>query len=169
MSLEGTRAAEEPDTSSRRTYRWIDFAAGVFFVALGLFVLSQMDELDILATNRPGPGLLPLILSAVFVVAGAALAVKQLVRPNTKPYPATSRGGGARVAAVFALLVGTVVLFEPLGFILSSVLLMGGLTFGIERKFTITAVCVVLLVPVLLWVLFAILLGVRLPPGLIFF
>jgi hypothetical protein len=43
------------------------------------------------------------------------------------------------------------------------------LTFGIERKFTMASVATVVLVPVVSWILFAVLLEVRLPEGLLFF
>lgn len=149
--------------------RRVDLGIGLFFVALGLFVLWASRDLAVLDRTSPGPGFLPRVLVVIFIVAGATLAVKQLVRPSTGAFVPVGRGGNTRVLAIFALLAVVLVSMEPLGFILAMLILMAGLMFGIERKFTVASVATVVLVPVVFWTLFAVLLGVRLPEGLLYF
>lgn len=147
----------------------VDLGVGLFFVGLGVFVLWAARDLAVLTANSPGPGFLPLGLAIIFLVAGAALAIKQFVSPSTGTVSSGERGGTVRVLAVFALLAVVVVGLETLGFITSMLILMGGVMFGLERKFTIAALATVILVPVGFWALFAVLLGVRLPEGPLFF
>ncbi len=152
-----------------RSMAKVDLGVGLFFVGLGVFVLWAGRDLAVLTANSPGPGFLPLGLAIIFLVAGAALAVKQFISPSTGTVSAGERGGTVRVLAVFALLAVVVVGLETLGFITSMLILMAGVMFGLERKFTIAALATVILVPVGFWALFAVLLGVRLPEGPLFF
>ena len=152
-----------------RAMSTVDLGVGLFFVGLGGFVLWASRDLAVFTVNSPGPGFLPLGLAVIFLVAGGALALKQFISPSTGTVSAGQRGGTVRVLAVFALLAVVVVGLETLGFITSMLILMGGVMFGIERKFTIAALATVILVPVGFWALFAVLLGVRLPEGPLFF
>lgn len=149
--------------------RWADFGTGVFFVLLGIFVLWTGRDLPISGEGRPGPGMLPVATAITFIVLGGALAVKQLVRPSTDAFSNPGRGGFSKVAAAFGLLVFGVVLLEPLGFILASALMLAGILLGVERKFTVASAAVILALPPVLWIVFARLLGLRLPEGLLSF
>lgn len=171
MKVEDAASGAAPETAAppERGAQGIDFGVGIFFVGLGCFVLWAGRDLAIQATNRPGPGLLPTILAVICIVGGLVLAIQQLVRPTTRRYRPSSPAGNQRVASVLVLTVVTVVLFEPLGFIASTMLLMAGIMFGVERKFTIVSVATVVLIPIVFWTLFAVLLGVRLPAGLLYF
>lgn len=152
-----------------RSMRRVDFVVGVVFVLLGLFVLWAGRDLELVADSAPGPGFLPTGLAVIFIGAGALLAAKQFFKPSTGEVSSAGRPGTFRVLAVFALLALTVAVFEPLGFILATTLLLAGLLFGVERKFTVAAVATVALLPVGLWTLFSVLLGVRLPEGILYF
>jgi len=147
----------------------VDLGVGIFFVVLGLFVVYAAQDLAVFTRNSPGPGFLPRGLAIIFIVTGSVLAVKQFVRPSTGSAPSMDPAGTGRVVAIFVLLGIVIATMEPLGFIVSMLILMAGVMFGIERTFTKTAILTVALVPVAFWTLFAVLLGVRLPEGLLYF
>jgi hypothetical protein len=152
-----------------RPMKQVDFLVGLAFVLFGLLVFWAARDLAIRTDSAPGPGMLPKTLAVVFVVAGGLLAAKQFVRPSTGTAVRVGNAGNTRVLAVFVLMAVTVAVFETLGFILATTLLLAGLLFGVERKFTAVAAATVLLLPAGLWALFAVLLGVRLPAGLLYF
>lgn len=162
-------APDDAPSAAGRSMAKVDLGVGSFFVGLGVFVLWAARDLAVLTANSPGPGFLPLGLAIIFLVAGGALAIKQFISPSTGTVSAGQQGGTVRVLAVFALLAVVVVGLETLGFITSMLILMAGIMFGLERKFTIAALATVILVPVGFWALFAVLLGVRLPEGPLFF
>jgi putative tricarboxylic transport membrane protein len=155
--------------SPTRSMRRVDLGVGLFFVALGLVVLWASQDLAVFARTSPGPGFLPRGLVIIFVVVGGILAVKQFVRPSTGTLNPVGTGGTRRVFAVFVILLVSLLSLEALGFIVAMLILMAGLMFGIERKVTVASVATVVLVPVVSWTLFAVLLEVRLPEGLLFF
>jgi hypothetical protein len=165
----GGAVEHRPAEPVGRPMKQVDFVVGVGFVLFGLVVFWAARDLAVRADSAPGPGLLPKALAIVFVVAGGLLAAKQFVRPSTGAAVRAGSAGNTRVLAVFVLMTVTVVVFEPLGFILATTLLLAGLLFGVERKFTAVAAATVLLLPSALWALFAVLLGVRLPTGLLYF
>jgi putative tricarboxylic transport membrane protein len=146
-----------------------DLVAGLLFVAIGLFVLYTGRDLVFQGEFAAGPGFFPRILAIILVVVGGALAIKQFVRPAQGQVPIPSGPGAMKIAATFAALLVAVLLIEELGFILTASLLIAVLLFGVERKFTITAVVVSIALPVAFWTLFVVLLGARLPAGLVSF
>jgi hypothetical protein len=145
--------------------RRVDLGVGIFFAALGIFAILAVRDLPFFETNRPGPALFPIIVGILFIVFGGLLAILQFVRPSTGEAPKWDRV--SRVVVVAALLVAAVVLMPIIGFILVSMLLLGGILFGVERKYTIASVLVVFGLPVLFWFTFAELMGLRLPPGIL--
>jgi putative tricarboxylic transport membrane protein len=143
--------------------RRIDIGVGLFFVALGVFAIFAVRNLPVFETNRPGPALFPIMVSIIFIVFGGLLTVLQFVRPSSGEAPEWDRV--SRVVGVLALLVIAVILMPIVGFVIVSVLLLGAILFGVERKFTITSVVVVIGLPILFWFAFAELMGLRLPAG----
>ena len=71
-----------------------------------------------------------------------------------------------RTVLVFVLILASVLLMPVLGFVLAMLLLSCGITFGVERRHDPTSIASAVLLPVLIYGLFAVLLGVRLPEGL---
>ncbi|TQN38052.1 tripartite tricarboxylate transporter TctB family protein [Blastococcus colisei] len=154
-----------PQASARAA----DLVAGLLFVALGGFTLYAGRDLEFQAEFAAGPGFLPRILAIILIAVGGALAVKQFVRPTGGRVPLPSGAETVKIAATMGLVLLAVLFIEVLGFIVTAFLLVAGLLFGVERKFTITSLIVSVAVPVVFWTLFAVLLGARLPAGLISF
>ena len=59
-----------------------DMAAGMLFVAIGLFFLVGALSLDIGTAFKMGPGYVPLVLSGLLIALGIAIGVKSFATPN---------------------------------------------------------------------------------------
>ena len=145
--------------------RRVDLGLGIVFVALGIFAILAVRDLPFFEAKRPGPAMFPIVVGILFIVFGGLLAVLQFVRPSTGDGPEWDRV--SRVVVVVGLLIAAVVLMPIIGFILVSILLLSGILFGVERKFTLTSVIVVFGLPILFWLAFVELMGLRLPPGIL--
>ena len=56
-----------------------DFAAGLFYIVIGLFGATTLGENEIGSLSRMGPGYFPLIISTGIILTGLAIAVKSLL------------------------------------------------------------------------------------------
>ena len=56
-----------------------DFAAGLFYIAIGIFGASTLGENEIGTLARMGPGYFPLIISVGIILTGLAIVVKSLL------------------------------------------------------------------------------------------
>jgi putative tricarboxylic transport membrane protein len=59
-----------------------DMAAGMLFVAIGLFFLVGALSLDMGTAFKMGPGYVPLVLSGILIALGIAIGVKSFTTPN---------------------------------------------------------------------------------------
>ena len=163
--------AESIDSGPRRIGSRLDLVIGIVFVGLGVFLFFGVWSLPEFGPTAPGAGFLPRIIAVLFVILGAALAIKQFGRKaRAKGRPEGEIGRfNWRVLPVFALLVVVAFIYVPAGFLISAFVIMAALVFGLERKFTLAAILTVVLVPVAFWELFYHLLGVPLPTGILYF
>ena len=150
---------------------------------LAVFVLGAAYWGAASALPRPllqqdvGPEVFPRLIAGGLMILGALLAAGPLLR-RLVGWPAAPRPaeagleGPTDVPAIVAVLVGLALytaFYERLGFVLSTVLFMAVeiAALEVDRKRWIWAVPVVILLPVLLYLLFDKLLGVKLPTGLL--
>ncbi|MDK3258461.1 tripartite tricarboxylate transporter TctB family protein [Blastococcus capsensis] len=106
---------EEPDLP-----RWVGIVAGGVPLALGIAGVFSAFDLGIGSISNPGPGLWPLVLSAAMAVASLALLAL-----GHGLHGAERFGRGWRITAVATLsLVVFTYLFEPLGFEITTLLLL---------------------------------------------
>ena len=56
-----------------------DFAAGVFYIAIGLFGATTLGDNEIGTLSRMGPGYFPLIIATMLMLTGLAIVVKALL------------------------------------------------------------------------------------------
>ncbi len=56
-----------------------DFAAGVFYIAIGLFAATTLGDNEIGTLSRMGPGYFPLIIATMLMLTGLAIVVKALL------------------------------------------------------------------------------------------
>jgi hypothetical protein len=145
----------------KRTY----LITHLVWLALALAVAAEAGRLGFGSFSRPGPGFLPFLAG----VALAALALLALVQTAVAP-PAASgvgfkRGDMVRIGTVAGILFLYVFLWDLIGFLAATFLLLLFLFRCIEplrwrTVFTATAVTLAFT-----YILFSVLLGARLPTG----
>lgn len=116
-----------------------DLVGAVAFLLLALAGVVQSLRLSLGGWHNPGPGLFPLVLSAVLgglAVALVVVAVGRRGRPAEAPPPEAPSAGATPRSAWWALvsLLAFYALLEPLGFLATSVLLLVVLLRAIARQ-----------------------------------
>jgi hypothetical protein len=156
--------------------RKVDIGLGLGLVPFALLAIVQSLALPL--TQRggaPGPGMAPLLLSIALLGLALVLAGSRL-RPGPDsfgPVVWPSRPELIRVGAVAIALAVSIALLKPLGYVVSTILLMSFLVIVIERvpirsgrvRLLDVAKSAVLIVglPALFYLVFGVLLRVRLP------
>jgi len=152
--------------------RVVHIALGVVVALIAAVTLAQaLTGLAFLgASGEPGPALFPAILSGALIVLGLSLALGYLIWPKARlanreklnlSRPEMGRAGG-----VWLSLAAGVALMPALGFLLSSILMLALLVLGMERLRGYRPVVALLALPIGIYVVFAVLLDVRLPTGI---
>lgn len=150
--------------------RKVDIATGVFFFLFGVFGVTQSLGLDLFSRGGElGPGMYPLLLSIAMTGLGALLVAGR-IRGETQQFgefQAPIGGELTRVVAVMVAVTVSIALLPFAGYFLSSVALVAALLFGVERLRTWRAVVTTLALPGIFFLIFVVLLRVRLPGGFI--
>ena len=153
-----------------------DFVGGVVSIAIGAVYLFFAYQLRSSALDDSmGPGGLPRLYGWLLVGLGAVLTIQALLAPrlataNDDPKEKGEwEGQGRKVvfaAGLLAIGVGYIFVIETLGYLLSVavLLLVTALYLGAGNRGRVVAVAV--LGAVFLWVMFVVVLGVRMPSGL---
>jgi putative tricarboxylic transport membrane protein len=144
-----------------------DIGSGLFWLALGLFVAYSGWELELGSLHDPGSGFL--LFWVGLIMAGLSLAV---LLPAVRVYDAGRPalfGGFAwrRVVIVVVSLVVYAYAFEPLGFLISTALLMIFLFKAVEPQSWTVAIAGGVAGSVIAYVLFHRWLGAQLPAGIL--
>lgn len=156
--------------------RKVDIGLGLGLVPFALLAIAQSLALPLQQRGGvPGPGMAPFLLAIVLLVLALVLVGSRL-RPGPDTFgPVTwpSRSELIRVAAVCVALAASIVLLKPLGYVVSTVLLMFFLVIVIERvpfrggRISLVnigkAALLIIGLPALFYVVFGVLLRVRLP------
>lgn len=140
--------------------------AAAVLLLVGLAGAFEARRLSIGEVSRPGPGFFPFYLGVALAVVALALLARSLARRA----PAAPPPGGEplrRAKAVWTLLAGVAYAFllEPLGFLVTTFLLLFFLFTVIEPKRWTTAVALSALTALATWIVFKLWLGVQLPGG----
>ncbi len=140
------------------------------FLLLSLGYLRGGLELPLGSADRPGAGVYPLLVGILLVVLSFSLFLQSLrgraARDREEPFP---RGADLkRVAAIGSVLALFVILLKPLGYAPTSFLLMAATLRLLGQKSWIRIIFVSAACAILSHFLFARLLGVPLPPGILF-
>jgi putative tricarboxylic transport membrane protein len=142
--------------------RWRDLTTAAAFALLAVVFLVGGSGLAFETRGIPGPGLFPFLVATATLVFSAALAGAALVaQRRAESEPVAWR----RPAFGWAALLGSSLLMPVVGFVAAMALLVGLLLLGMERRRDRGAIVSVVAAPVAFYVLFAVLLDVRLPAG----
>lgn len=156
----------------RAELRWANFNsyAAIAFVALGIamFILIpyEIEKPMIImgqSLNALDPTLFPKIVAASFVGLGLWFFWKSRWIGESQSFTELDREAWVNVSVTFAALIAYATLMEPIGFVPSSALLVGGLSvfYGARNAAIVGAIC--LGVPIATYYLFTRALKVSLP------
>ncbi len=141
--------------------------SSIVLLVLGLAMMAESRRLPFGSLRAPEVGFLPLIL-AVLLVALSLIFLAQSMRreKNEKEVPFEMRfGNWARIGLALCALVASALLFESLGYIISSFFLVAFLLCTVEPQKWWIAVGIALLSSFCSYLLFVTLLGTTLPKG----
>jgi hypothetical protein len=140
-------------------------SAGLIFLALGIFVCQQANQLDLGQASRPGPGFVPFGLGSLLILLSLLYLVPVLRIFKEEGEPRSSAGLIRTVLAVGILCLFSGIL-SWLGYLLSTLLLFLLWLMLIERKKWPVAVGLAGLALVFVY-FFNLLFSVQLPRGII--
>jgi putative tricarboxylic transport membrane protein len=149
-----------------KTQDHYDRIAAVFFLLVGAFFSLYSSTIEIGAWNEPGPGFLPfwggmvLGMMSLFLLA-SSWKPKGLVRPPFFPENASWQ----RASATFAALVAYNLVFDILGFTLTTFLFVGFLVKFIFPQSWLRSLIVAVSAAILARLLFVNFLQTQLPKG----
>lgn len=136
------------------------------WLVLSIAVAAEAGRLGFGSFSRPGPGFLPFLAGiALAVLALLAFVKTMLARPAADPKSGFRRGDLIRIGTVAGVLFLYVVLWEAIGFLTATFLLLLFLFRCIEPLRWRTVFTAAGLTLAFTYILFSVLLGARLPAG----
>lgn len=143
-----------------------DFWASIFWAVLGLVIALKSLAYQVGTLGHPAPGFLPFWAGICIVLLSCASVINSLRRPSTAPPFFEQEGGRRRMLITFISLSVYILLVSHLGFLISTLLLLGFLLKTIYPQSWLRTVLFSVLVSVLSFVVFEHWLKVPLPKGL---
>lgn len=136
------------------------------WVALGLAVVAAASRLRLGTWDAPGPGFLPVLIGATMVVLAVGAFVQEWRQRGAAPAPAAAPAvNWWQVALTIAALVAYGLLLDRLGYVVTTLLVMGFLFRRVARLRWPVALTATVLSTLVSYALFALWLKVRLPRG----
>jgi putative tricarboxylic transport membrane protein len=140
---------------------------GLFWFALGTYVVWAGLRLGLGAVNDPGPGFVLFGLGLLTMALAASICLGALRDPG-EPLAALWRDTRwQKVLLVVALLVAYGLAFDTVGFIIASTVLLLVLMLFIDPVRLIVAIPVALLTPPFIWYVITRYLKIQIPTGLL--
>jgi hypothetical protein len=140
-------------------------AGGVSVVA-GALVLAVSGDLPFGTLASPGAGMLPMLVVALMIIFGVMLFAGARRSPPIGEIDWSDLPHAVRVALIAT---AAVALYTPLGFILTTSLLLFSLIFLVEQRPLLPALAFSAGAILVVYVLFSVLLRTPLPSGLLGF
>ncbi len=98
-----------------------DLLCGILFLAVGAFMFQQSLGIEPIIAKEVGSGFVPKVIASVFICLSVLLVVLTLLKPHKTESVAKNEDIKGGVVTI-AMLAAYVLLFDKLGFILSSAL-----------------------------------------------
>ncbi len=151
-----------------------EYGVALFLAALGLLVVVQALLLpeSRIVRGPVGPAAIPLVVGALLVVVGAALAVdvKRGGRGEPEGGEDVELTGGSdwrTIAMLTAAFLANALLIESLGWVISGAILFWGSAFALGSRHYVRDAVIALALSIGSFYLFALGLGIVLPPGIL--
>ncbi len=112
---------------------------GIVWIGIGFIICVLALQFDLGSFHQPGPGFVAL-LSGLFIASMGLAMIIARAMSKRRPQSGTAADHAFRIGAwqrlvyTLALLLAYVILIEPVGFILTTFLLMFGLFFDVEKR-----------------------------------
>lgn len=149
-----------------RTWRIGRATAGAVGLVCAIVYLLEGQKLPFGRMNAPGPGVFPLFIGIIFAAVSAWVIADALLSKQAGEASFPKGDGLKRVLTVFGAFALYVVLFNILGFLVASVLLVIVFTRVVGGISWLKAAAWGVVVTGVVWGGFVLLLGVRLPTGI---
>ena len=144
----------------------VAIATRLFWTLLGLAIMALAWKLGVGRLDEPGPGLMSVGLGALIAAIGGVRLVGEIVTRRPSVIEPWTLSGALRVGAVVLLLAIYIALFEKVGFIVTTFVLLAILFGAFAGLRWIWAVVLAAALAFGNYGLFKLLLGTQLPAGL---
>ncbi len=149
------------------TQRSADIVSGLFLAAIGAVVIIAAFDIKSVFGERLPPRTLPISLGAVTVVSGILLSVRAYFYKGEALFVEwPDREGWVRLVVTFLCVAGYLVLIEPLGIAVASLVFSFVLIYFLDRRW-IRALCVGIITATLIQVVFVNILQLSIPCGIL--
>jgi len=144
---------------------------GIVWIGIGFIICLLALRFDLGSFHQPGPGFVAL-LSGLFIAAmGLAMIIARTMSKRRRQMaPGTDHafriGAWPRLIYTVALLLAYVILIEPVGFILTTSLLMFALFFDLEKRNYFWSLFFAIATALVSYLVFEVWLHCQLPRGL---
>jgi putative tricarboxylic transport membrane protein len=172
----GDAIEKEPaamDDAARRRDGISEVVPAVLLACMGAYMLLDARSIRIPASEHSiGPRFFPYVVGAAMVTVGICLAVAVLRGDRAEPEAGEDVDADAstdwRTLAVLVTgLVGYILILEPVGYLLSTVVFFGVVAWGLGSRNYRALLLLSVVVPLITYLLFTRALGVYLPNGLL--
>lgn len=147
--------------------RSAEFWGGIFWFALSAFTVWAGRDLGLGRLSDPGSGFALFWIGCLMIWLSGTVVVGALRRPGEPLAMLWHETRWRKVLAVVALLLAYGVLFEILGFIICSIVLLLVLMLFIDRVALSAALPLALLAPLCIWFAITRWLKIQLPAGVL--
>jgi putative tricarboxylic transport membrane protein len=151
-----------------------EYGVALFLAALGLLVIIQALLLpeSLISRGPVGPGAVPIVVGSMLVIVAVFLAldVSRGGRGEPEGGEDVELAGGSdwrTVLMLAAAFVANALLIEPLGWPISGAILFWGSAFALGSRHYIRDAVIAFALSIGSWYLFALGLGIVLPPGIL--
>ena len=146
-----------------------DRISGIFWFLFGVFIIREGVRLNIGSLHQPGPGFV-CFLAGIFLATFSAILLLQSIVGKRRATDGEPRRGKENPWLLFFILIGLVtyaLIFERLGFIISTFLLVTFLQRFLEHKKWWKVILTASIVSLSAFVIFNVLLNSGLPNGIL--
>lgn len=149
--------------------RSYDVVSSSFWLLVGVGFITGGFRYGFGTWHEPGPGLLPVVFGTVLGVLSSVLFIASFtgVKSEKKSFW-EMKGSWRTVLAVSVSLIGYMVLFKQLGFILTTFLFLFFLLRFVGKKGWMISIALALVISVVCYGFFSYLLGTPLPKGQVY-
>lgn len=163
-------------TKKTQSLAFANLVASVLFIALGIWGITQMLNLQTVKDTYAQPNVFPIAMIIGMLIFSVVLLIQSILKlskmdindPNVDKAESINfiKDKGVQGALiVIALCVAFVLLFRPLGYVLDAAIIGFVIMALIGKRNWVAMILVSILVPFIMWLLFFKLLSVNIPMG----